>query len=179
MKLTGFEEEVRDVFLIGCFTAQRFSDYGKINETCVGQTAKGTKVIRLTQVKTTQPVVIPIMDNRLEVLLKKYDYNVPDLVDVCVNRAIKRICKRLSKDVPSLAMKERTRLDKKEREQERKAKEKGEELFEYDDKGYVLKPRYSLIKTHTARRTGITLMYLSGNYTMGQMMSVSGHRKHI
>ena len=59
--------------------------------------------------------------------------------------AIKRICRRLSEDVPSLAVKERTRLDKKEREQERKAKEKGEELFEYDDKGYVLKPRYSLI----------------------------------
>lgn len=177
MKLTGFEEEVRDVFLIGCYTAQRFSDYGKIDETCIGKTAKGTKVIRLIQKKTKQAVVIPIMDNRLEVLLKKYNYNVPDLIDVCVNRAIKRICKRLSKDVPSLAMKERTRLDKKEREQERKAKEKGEELFEYDDKGYVLKPRYSLIKTHTARRTGITLMYLSGNYTMGQMMSVSGHKK--
>ena len=30
MELTGLEEKVRDVFLIGCYTAQRFSDYSRI-----------------------------------------------------------------------------------------------------------------------------------------------------
>ena len=33
------------------------------------------------------------------------------------------------------------------------------------------------MQSHTARRTTITNMYLSGNYTLGQMMFVSGHKK--
>ena len=32
------------------------------------------------------------------------------------------------------------------------------------------------ISTHTARRSGITNMYLSGKYTIPEMMSVSGHK---
>jgi len=30
LKLTGMDEKIRDVFLIGCFTIQRFSDYSRI-----------------------------------------------------------------------------------------------------------------------------------------------------
>lgn len=177
MKLEGFDEQVRDVFLIGCYTAQRFSDYGKIDETCIGVTAKGTRVIRLIQVKTKQLVVIPILDPKLEVLLKKYNYNVPQIWDVSLNRTIKKICEKLSETVPSLAVKERTILTKKERQMEVEAKKKGERLFEYDDKGYVLKPRWQMVSTHTARRSAITNMYLSGNYTKSQIMTVSGHKK--
>lgn len=33
-----------------------------------------------------------------------------------------------------------------------------------------------MIATHTARRSGITLMYLSKKYSIPQMMSVSGHK---
>lgn len=60
---------------------------------------------------------------------------------------------------------------------EKNAREKGVELFEYDKEGYVLKPRYLLVVSHTARRTCITLMYLSKSYTTAQMMTVSGHKK--
>lgn len=177
MKLTGYEEVVRDVFLIGCYTAQRFSDYGRIDKSCIGVTSKGTKVIRLIQKKTKNKVVIPILAPELETLLEKYDYNVPQIVDVCLNRAIKRICKKLSETVPSLKEKVRTRLSKTERQKEEKAKEKGENLFEYDPEGYVLKPKYQLVMSHTARRTCITLMYLSKSFTTAQMMTVSGHKK--
>lgn len=31
MKLSGMDEKIRDVFLIGCFTLQRFSDYSRIS----------------------------------------------------------------------------------------------------------------------------------------------------
>jgi len=37
-------------------------------------------------------------------------------------------------------------------------------------------PRWQLVSTHTARRTGITLMYLSHKYDLLQMMSVTGHK---
>lgn len=177
MELTGYDEVVRDVFLIGCYTAQRFSDYARIDSSCIGTTAKGTKVIRLVQKKTKNNVVIPILAPELETLLEKYDYNVPRIIDVSLNRSIKKICQKLAETVPSLNEKIRTRLSKSERIMEKNAKERGEILFEYDRDGHVLKPKYQLVMSHTARRTCITLMYLSKSYTTAQMMTVSGHKK--
>ncbi|MCQ2327698.1 MAG: phage integrase SAM-like domain-containing protein [Bacteroidales bacterium] len=177
MELNGLEEMVRDVFLIGCYTAQRFSDYSRIDEHCIGTTPKGTRVIKLSQVKTKTSVVIPILDPKLETLLKKYNYNVPSLNDVVFNRYIKKICHKLSETTASLAVKERTKLNKKELLREQNAQKEGKKLFEYDEQGFPIKPRWELVSSHTARRTAITNMFLSGNYTIGQMMYVSGHKK--
>ena len=177
MSLDGLEEKVRDVFLIGCYTAQRFSDYSRIDESCIGTTPKGTRVIKLEQVKTKTKVVIPILDNNLEALLKKYDYNVPSLNDVVFNRYIKEICHRLSETMPSLAIKQRTILNKKELIRQQEARKEGKELFEYDDQGFPVKPKWELVSSHTARRTAVTNMFLSGKYSTGQMMHVSGHKK--
>lgn len=176
MPLGGFEEQVRDVFLIGCFTSLRLSDYVRIDKSCIGYTTKGTKVIRLIQKKTKDTVVIPIMDDRLECLLKKYDYDVPNIWGQSLNRTIKQICQELSEKVPSLAKKERTKLTLTERNADAKAKKKGTSLFEYDAQGYPLKARYDLVSSHTARRSCITNMYLSGKFTTTQMMSISGHK---
>lgn len=177
MELEGLEEKVRDVFLIGCYTAQRFSDYCRIDKHCIDTTPKGTKVIKLQQVKTKADVVIPILDPRLEILLKKYNYNVPCLNDVVFNRYIKEICHKLSKTTPSLATKERTKLNKKELLREQEARKNNKELFEYDEQGFPIKQRWELVSSHTARRTAITNMFVSGKYTTTQMMYVSGHKK--
>ena len=37
-------------------------------------------------------------------------------------------------------------------------------------------PRYNCVTTHTARRSGITNMYLTHKYTILQMMHVNGHK---
>lgn len=177
MELDGLEEKVRDVFLVGCYTAQRFSDYCRIDKHCIDTTPKGTKVIKLQQVKTKADVVIPILDPRLEILLKKYNYNVPCLNDVVFNRYIKEICHKLSKTTPSLATKERTKLNKKELLREQEARKNQKELFEYDERGFPIKQRWELVSSHTARRTAITNMFLSRKYTISQMMFVSGHKK--
>lgn len=176
MPLSGFEEQVRDVFLIGSFTALRYSDYSRIKKENIGFTHNGTKVIRIKQEKTAGTVVIPILDERLEALLKKYDYNVPEVLDQCLNRTIKEICKRLSVTVPSLEKKERTVLTLKERRAEVEARKKGVELYEYDEQGFPIRPRWVLVASHTARRSCITNMYLSKKFSVQQMMSVSGHK---
>ena len=176
MPLTGFEEQVRDVFLIGCFTALRYSDYSRIKRENIGFTHNGTKVIRIKQEKTAGTVVIPILDERLEALLKKYDYNVPEVLDQSLNRTIKEICKRLSVTVTSLGKKERTVLNLKERRAEVEARKKGVELYEYDEQGYPIRPRWELVASHTARRSCITNMYLSKKFSVQQMMSLSGHK---
>lgn len=49
MELTGLEDQVRDIFLIGCYTCQRISDYNNIQPEDFKTTAKGTPIIRLIQ----------------------------------------------------------------------------------------------------------------------------------
>lgn len=52
MELTGLKDQVRDIFLVGCYTCQRVSDYNNIQPEDFTTTAKGTPIIRLVQQKT-------------------------------------------------------------------------------------------------------------------------------
>ena len=72
----------------------------------------------------------------------------------------------------SLAVKVRTKLTMKQRKQE----DDGRITVERNSKGEVMMPRYNCVTTHTARRSGITNMYLTHKYTILQMMHVSGHK---
>ena len=172
MKLEGLKETVRDVFLVGCYTCQRFSDYSRLERENFTTTAKGTRIVRIVQEKTGNSVVIPILNDNLLHIAEKYDYEIPKVNDVVLNRCIKQILKELSLTAPSLAKLERTVLTMKERSKE----ERGEVSYIRDAKGYVVKPRYELVSSHTARRSGITNLYLTGLFDSFQMMSVSGHK---
>ena len=172
MPLTGKQDEVRDIFLVGCYTCQRVSDYNDIDKDCFTTTAKGTPVIRLVQKKTRNEVKIPIMNPNLRAICEKYAYNFPSVVDVILNRYIKDILKRLSETVPSLGKMVTTKLTMKQK----KLEEDGKLVVERNDKGEVIMPRYNCVTTHTARRSGITNMYLTHKYTIVQMMHVSGHK---
>ena len=172
MPLTGLQEQVRDVFLVGCYTCQRVSDYSNISPDNFTTTAKGTPIIRLVQQKTHTEVKIPIMNPNLQAICEKYNYNLPSVVDVILNRYIKEILKELSETVPSLTAKVHTKLTMKQRKQEAD----GKINVERNTKGEVMMPRYNCVTTHTARRSGITNMYLTHKYTILQMMHVSGHK---
>lgn len=182
MELSGTEEQVRDVFLIGCFLGQRVSDYGRIKPEWFGTTRNGVKVIRLEQKKTGHKVCVPIIGNQLETLLKKYDYCVPEISDAEIDRSIKDSCERLSASIPSLAVKERTILKKHEKRALYENKDGGRKMFEINENGECIKPKWAMVASHTARRTCITNMYLarkpdgSSKYTLTEMMHVSGHK---
>ena len=182
MKLSGVEEKVRDVFLIGCFIGQRVSDYGRIEPDWFSTTTNGVKVINIQQKKTGNEVCIPIVGNQLETLLEKYNYCVPKICEVEIDRTIKDICERLSVFIPSLAVKEKTILKKHEKHALYTNKEGGRKLFEINEKGECIKPKWAMVASHTARRTCITNMYLARKsdgtpkYTIGEMMHVSGHK---
>ena len=182
MELSGTEEQVRDVFLIGCFLGQRVSDYGRIKPEWFGTTRNGVKVIRLEQKKTGNKVCVPIVGNQLETLLKKYDYCVPKISDAEIDRSIKDSCERLSASIPSLAVKERTILKKHEKQALYENKDGGRKMFEINENGECIKPKWAMVASHTARRTCITNMYLakkpdgSAKYTLPEMMHVSGHK---
>ena len=172
MKLDGLKEKIRDVFLVGCYTCQRFSDYSRLERENFTTTAKGTRIVRIVQEKTGNSVVIPILNDNLLHIAEKYSYEIPKVNGIVLNRYIKQILKELSETVPTLARLERTVLTMKERAKE----ERGEVSFMRDAKEYVVKPRYDLVSSHTARRSGITNLYLTGLFDSFQMMSVSGHK---
>ena len=128
------------------------------------------------------PVYVPIVGNQLETLLEKYNYCVPKICEVEIDRTIKDICERLSVFIPSLAVKEKTILKKHEKHALYTNKEGGRKLFEINEKGECIKPKWAMVASHTARRTCITNMYLArksdetSKYTIGEMMHVSGHK---
>lgn len=78
---------VRDLFLIACYSALRFSDFSKLEIIDIDK-----DFIRIKQDKTENRVTIPIMKGMKEVLAK-YDGHLPP---VCsnqhFNRVIKEIC---------------------------------------------------------------------------------------
>ena len=85
---------------------------------------------------------------------------------------IKEILKDLSESVPTLAVKVPTKLTMKQKERAKS----GDLAVARNDKGEVMMSRYDCVTTHTARRSGITNMYLSHKFTIVQMMHVSGHK---
>lgn len=165
------DDEVRDVFLVGCYTCQRVSDYHAIPHDAFQRTDKNTLVINLIQQKTGARVCIPVIGNNLKSILEKYDYNLPEVEDQFLNKRIKVILKELSEVVPTLKKKVPVLIKRR----------KGgvlpdESTIEKDTSGNAVKARYDCVTSHTARRTGITRLYNTGLFTDFEMMAISGHR---
>ena len=74
--------------------------------------------------------------------------------------------------MPTLAVKVPTKLTMKQKKKEGL----GEMAVERNDKGEPVILRYDCVTTYTARRSGITNMYLTHKFTIVQMMYVSGHK---
>lgn len=170
--------KVRDIFLCGAYTGQRISDYNNLTPENFKKTPKGYDIVVLTQEKTNTTVVIPILNDNLLVIARKYDFKLPRIIEQVLNRYIKIILKELSATVPSLAEKYPTVLTQKEKQNEENHKKdnNGALLFERMEDGTPLRPKYDLITSHTARRSCITNLYLQGRFTNEQIMSISGHK---
>lgn len=171
-KLTPVQLLVRDVFMIGVWTAQRVSDYNDIKKEDIqtttkrwiedipdpeheGQTmavvrTKEIMYINFRQQKTGTKVAIPC-SSELKSILEKYGYNIPHTYDQLINKEIKNIGEIAGIDQPvEIATTKGGKVQT--------------ELF----------PKYKLIMSHTARRTGATLMYLSGMEAY-DIMKITGH----
>lgn len=85
LPLSGRKERSRDLFIIGCHTAMRFSD-------CIRLKPDDIKdgIIKQKQVKTGNMVSIPCHPKVAEII-RKY-HGAPQVCDVLLNRDIKEIC---------------------------------------------------------------------------------------
>ena len=204
MQLTGIREEVRDIWCLGYFSAQRVSDFSRLSSVNF-KTADGVQFILIRQQKTGAVVRVPIVDDRVNELCLKYNYNFPKLDKRTINRYIKEICHTLSEEVPSLREMIVTRLTMAEIRQEqwyvetskhvasgkklhgedrKRFKElqryaedhcSGEMLWKRDGDGAVLKARWECVSCHTSRRSAVTSLYNSGILDTKDLMSISGH----
>ena len=143
-------EKIRDVFLIGCYTALRYSDYSRISKEHIKQRAE-VLFIEITTQKTKEKVIIPVRPE-LHAILKKYNYTLPKTYEQKVNKYIKEIAAELNINEPIEISQVRGGLTK-----------------------VKTIPKHNLIKTHTARRTGATLMYLAGMNPI-DIMKITGHK---
>ena len=136
--------------MIGCYTALRFSDYCRISKENILTRVNG-KVIEITTKKTGQKVIIPIHPYLLQIL-KKYDYNVPKTHEQKINQRIKIIGQlaEINEDITIESVQGGMKVKK------------------------TVK-KYELIKTHTARRSGATNMYLLDMNTI-DIMKITGHK---
>jgi integrase len=145
--LKSRQEVVRDVFVVGCFTGMRFSDYSMID----AQSIRNNK-LEFVQKKTRVKVTIPIHPV-VNQILNKYDYHLPAVKYDEFNRIIKV----LGQKVPSLS----SNFTK--------------QITYGREKRQVTHARWEFIQTHTCRRSFCTNEYLRGTEPL-MIMAISGHK---
>ena len=87
LPLCGTHAVARDVFVVGCHTGMRFSDYSRLSMEHISD-----GVIHFITQKTTAPVDIPAHPRVLKIL-EKYNGRMPDIAPQKLNALIKDVCK--------------------------------------------------------------------------------------
>jgi integrase len=142
----------RDIFLIGCNSGLRIGDLLDFIKKPKIITKDNTKLIQISQKKTSNTVVIPI-NSVIKRILDKRNGNLPNyLHQNIINKHIKSICKR-AKIIDSYSY----------------IRTEGGIEVEYSE------PKYKFICTHTARRSFCTNAYYSG-MPPHDIMAISGHK---
>lgn len=152
VKLTTEEHnQIRDIFLLGIYTGQRFSDYSVFNKSDVVKTPNGDMIIKRNQ-KTVHESFVPLTP-RLSTILDKYNWNIPVISKNRFNTEIKKICKEAG---ITTTVKKLTKIGNKKHTAELE--------------------KWQMIGTHTARRTFITLSSEKG-MPDHIIMKITGIRK--
>ena len=153
LNLTGNRrlEAVRDLFLIGCYTALRFSDFTAIRAENIVNTEGGGRAIKIRTYKTNQMVFVPL-HWRVASIIDKYNNCLPRAIsNQKMNEYLKELGKLAGIDTPYEVNKTKG----------------GMRISE-------VKPKHELITTHTARRSAATNMFKAGIPSIS-IMKLTGH----
>lgn len=146
-------EKVRDLFIVGCFTGLRFSDLTTLQAENI---SPDFKYLKTKTIKTDEYLEIPIHPIVRKVMEKYKDrtpnHLPPAISNQKMNEYLKEIGEKanLSEDVALFEKKGKVRIQKKV-------------------------SKFSLITSHTARRSFATNEYLAGTPTYA-IMAITGHR---
>ena len=145
LQLTGHKAKARDIFLVGCYTAMRWSDFSRLQDKDITD-----DTIYFTHKKTGYRVSIPLHPIVKEVL-ERYGGMVPQISEQKLNCYIKDVCRDAGITQPVT-----------------KVYYKGGERVE------EVRPKCDMVSSHTARRTAATNMYKSG-LPAYNIMLITGH----
>ena len=142
-------EKVRDLFLIGCYTGLRFSDFTQIKPENI---VANNTIIEVRTQKTSDRVSIPL-HKTVRTILKKYDNKLPKAyTNQTMNRYLKEVVSLAGiKEIIETTITKGGKVEK-----STTAKNK-------------------LVSTHTARRSFATNLYLAEVPTIS-IMKITGHK---
>lgn len=144
-KLTQMERKARDLFIIGVYAVARWEDYSRLTTDNI---ANG--MLNYEQLKTGRTVILPV-SSRLQECLERNGGIAPKLSQQKFNDAIKRCCEKIG-------MTEKVYV----------SKSKGANRVS------SASDRWKMVSSHTARRTGATMLYLAG-VPIKRCMLITGH----
>lgn len=146
--LTGINI-ARDLFIVGCLTGQRESDYFRINKNMICNLRR-TRFIKIKQIKTQKTVMIPL-DKRVDEILTRYGGKMPKINDKLFNDNLHLICE-------VLGWTWEVNLDN--------AMKKFAPASRFCD----------FVTSHTARRSFATNAYKAG-ISLSAIMAITGHAR--
>lgn len=142
------KERIRDLFIVGCLTALRYSDYSTLTK----DNFQGDYLVKRTK-KTNVDVKVPLHDYVKEIYAKYGGFIPRGLCIQYVNKYLKVIMKEIGlNDLVTYSY------------------TKGGRLIT------VTREKWELISSHTARRSAATNMYLTGRMKTLEIMNLTGHR---
>ena len=140
-------DRARDIFLTGCYTGLRHSDYSRIKPEHLNK-----QFIQIIPIKTKDTVNIPLRPELSKILIK-WDYTIPEMTSQELGRYIKEIGQMagITSKVEVIEIKG-------------------------NRKEINTKSKYQMITTHTARRSFATNMYYDGMNPI-DIMKITGQKK--
>ena len=140
-------ERVRDMFVVGCYTALRHSDLSKIKPDNIEN-----GMIDMIQTKTGKQVIIPMVKDVVEILAK-YNNALPGISNQKYNEYLYEVCKKCEVLEKEITIHE----------------------IRGGKKQTIVKPKYEFVSSHTSRRTFCTNEYKAGDLEISEIMVLSGH----
>lgn len=141
----------RDIFVVGCYTGQRISDYNRLSGIDIVE-KEGVHFFKILQKKSGVKVNCPITVELREIMVRYNNQPPPKLSDQKINKYLKLIGRKLGMN---------------------------EEILCHDTKGgkkrTYTRPKWEMMESHTARRSFCTNMYLKG-MSIHDIMHFSGHK---
>ncbi len=139
----------RDLFVLGCLTGLRFSDFSSIQPEDVRRGSLYKK-----QKKSDHWVVVPLWNAAEEILVRRFNRRIPVVSNPEFNRHIKKVA-----ELAGIC------------EQVKFSHKKGNKDI------IQVKPKYEWVTSHTCRRSFCTNEFLAGT-PIDLIMKISGHKSH-
>ncbi|NRB48332.1 MAG: site-specific integrase [Saprospiraceae bacterium] len=155
LELTSKLANVRDLFLIGCLTGLRFSDYSVIKPENLQTVEHGEKQVQclvMTTKKTEQKVVLPLVNPMLLTILERHNWKAPKRIS---NQRLNDYLKDLGK---LAGFTQEVQINE----------------YKAGKRHKRTRQKWELMTTHTARRSFATNAYKRG-LPAGDIMKFTGH----